>query len=153
MALKTTSESRERFPPARPLYACHHHEQTFLIANYCLSSLNYCRLSLAMKNKTEPRADSDSFHRASQSRGNSSSGRCWVCGKWGEGRLPLAVRRGEEDPSCTNSGRDIHRRTTATRGEAGRILACPANQRLLWPWLRGEGDGLGWGGETGRWGV
>lgn len=142
MALKTTSESRERFPPARSLYTCCHPEQTFLTANYCLNSLNYCRLSLAMKNKTEPRADTASFHRAYQTRGNSSSGRCWVSGKRGEGRLPPAVRRGEEDPSCTNSGRDVHRRTTHTRGEAGRISACPANQRLLWPWLRDEGDGL-----------
>ena len=123
MALKTASESRERFPPARPLYACRHHEQTFHTANYCLSSLNYCRLSLAMMNKTEPRADSASFHRASQTRGNSSSGRCWVSGKWGEGRLPPAVRKGEEDPSCTNSVRDVHRRTAHTRGEVGRIKA------------------------------
>ena len=153
MALKIASESRESFPPARSLHTCHHHEQTFLTANYCFSSLNYCKLSLAMKSKTEPRADSASFHGASQTRGNSSSGWCWVSGKWGEGRLPPTVRRGEKEPSCTNSGRDVHRRTTHTCGEAGRISACPANQRLLWPWLRDEGDGLGWGGETGRWGC
>lgn len=92
-----------------------------------------------MMNKTEPRADSAPFHRASRPGEILSVGDAGLVVR---GREDFLQQEREERtrPAQTVCEMCPQENSSHTVGR-WEGFACPANQRLLWPWLRGEGDG------------